>query len=101
MNRFSMLAVVCLMFVFGCGVSETVSEVVSPDTIITAAELREKWGEPCSATPVGDSEVWIYCVHIGMDGREFWEVCRPGCPQRHEMTIHSGLIVKHETVGAP
>lgn len=89
------------VLLLSCGLPSTASELLSPDTIVTAAELRAKWGEPCTVEPAGDSEVWTYCVHIGADGRELWAVCRPECPQRHEMTIRAGLVVKHETVGAP
>lgn len=105
MNRFSMMAVVCLMFVFGCGVSEAVSrsqDITNPLKYRSADELKDAWGPPCWVkNNGGGSETWAYCILVGNDGTERHAQCTADCPRHYDFALIYDAVVGGEWVVAP
>jgi len=103
-KHWSLLSMVCTggLLAMGCGAGGTLRDVLHLPDVHTVAELQTKMGEPCTVVPRADgSEVWMYCVHVGRDEREFQAACHSDCPQRYEFSVRSGIVTSNETAGLP
>lgn len=92
-----MRAALAALLLTGCGAAGAVTGKLTDHTV-TATQLRERWGEPCTVEQLGHGEErWTYCVVLNPEtGHEVWAQCRPDCEPAHRMLISHGLIVADE-----